>query len=313
MNKRKLGNTDISIAPLVFGGNVFGWTADKETSFALLDRFVEAGFNAIDTADTYSAWVPGHQGGESESILGEWMKSRGNREKIVLITKVGMEMGSGGKGLSADWIERSAEGSLKRLQTDYIDVYFSHIFDESVPVEESLEAYDRLIKAGKVRVIGASNHSAEQLRGALELAKREGLPRYEVLQPEHNLYDRGSFEGPLAELAIEEKLGVIPYFALASGFLTGKYRSEADLGKSPRGGGMHRYLNERGFAILSALDEVAATHKATPAEVAIAWLNARPGVTAAIASATSLEQLESLIRATQLALSEEELSKLTAL
>lgn len=313
MNKRNLGNTDIAIAPLVFGGNVFGWTADKETSFALLDRFVEAGFNAIDTADTYSAWVPGHQGGESESILGEWMKSRGNREKIVLITKVGMEMGSGGKGLSAEWIERSAEGSLKRLQTDYIDVYFSHIFDESVPVEESLEAYDRLIKAGKVRVIGASNHSAEQLRGALELAKREGLPRYEVLQPEYNLYDRGSFEGPLAELAIEEKLGVIPYFALASGFLTGKYRSEADLGKSPRGGGMHRYLNERGFAILSALDEMAATHKATPAEVAIAWLNARPGVTAAIASATSLEQLESLIRATQLALSEEELSKLTAL
>lgn len=313
MNKRNLGNTDIAIAPLVFGGNVFGWTADKETSFALLDRFVEAGFNAIDTADTYSAWVPGHQGGESESILGEWMKARGNREKIVLITKVGMEMGSGGKGLSAEWIERSAEGSLKRLQTDYIDVYFSHIFDESVPVEESLEAYDRLIKAGKVRVIGASNHSAEQLRGALELAKREGLPRYEVLQPEYNLYDRGSFEGPLAELAIDEKLGVIPYFALASGFLTGKYRGEADLGKSPRGGGMHRYLNERGFAILSALDEVAAKHKATPAEVAIAWLNARPGVTAAIASATSLEQLESLIRATQLALSEEELSKLTAL
>jgi aryl-alcohol dehydrogenase-like predicted oxidoreductase len=310
MSRRQLGRTELAISPLVFGGNVFGWTADRDTSFALLDRFVEAGFEAIDTADVYSAWVPGHQGGESERIIGEWMAERGNRDRIVLITKVGMTMGPGRKGLSAAWIESEVEESLRRLRTDRIDLYFSHVFDEQVPVEETLRAYERLIKAGKVRFIGASNHTAAQLASALQVAADNGLPRYEVLQPHYNLYVRSDFEGPLCDLAVAEGLGVITYFSLASGFLTGKYRSKADLGKSPRGGSIGRFMDARGFAILAALDQVAAAHGAKPAEVALAWLIARKGVTAPIASATSIAQLESLIRSTRLVLAPEEMAAL---
>ncbi len=307
--KRALGRSGLSIAPLVFGANVFGWTADKQRSFELLDRFVDAGFDAIDTADMYSTWVPGNQGGESETIIGEWMKSRDCRNRIVLITKVGMEMPAG-KGLSAAWIERAVEDSLRRLQTDRIDLYFSHLFDADVPVEETLQAYDRLIAAGKVRAIGASNHTAEQLERALNAAQTEGLPRYEVLQPEYNLYDRDSYEGPLRELAIQKGLGVITYYSLASGFLSGKYRSKADLDKSPRGAGIAKYFDARGERVLAVLDDVAAAHRATPAEVALAWLMAREGVTAPIASATQLDQLESLIRSTQLVLSDDEMQAL---
>ena len=309
MTKRALGRSGLSISPLVFGGNVFGWTADKTRSFDLLDRFADAGFETIDSADIYSNWIPGNSGGESETIIGDWMQARGNRDKVIVITKVGMEMAQG-QGLSAEWIERSVEDSLRRLRTDRIDLYFSHIFDESVPVEETLQAYDRLVKAGKVRAIGASNHSAEQLAQALKISADNGLPRYEVLQPKYNLYDRDSYEGALRDLAIAEGLGVITYSSLANGFLSGKYRSAEDFGKSPRGGGMGNYLNERGLRILTALDEVAAAHNATPAEVALAWLMVREGVTAPIASATSLEQLESLIRLTKLTLSPSDIARL---
>lgn len=308
--RRALGNTGITISPLVLGANVFGWTADRQRSFELLDRFVEAGFQAVDSADVYSTWVPGNRGGESETIIGEWLQARGGRDRVVLITKVGMEMAPDRKGLSAAWIERAAEDSLRRLQTGHIDVYFSHVFDESVPVEETLRAYERLIAAGKVRAIGASNHSAAQLSSALNTARDAGLPRYEVLQPQYNLHDRAAYEGSLRDLAIAEGLGVITYYSLASGFLTGKYRSVDDLGKSPRGGGIEAYLDRRGMNILAALDEVAATHAATPAEVALAWLVSREGVTAPIASATSLEQLESLIRSTRLSLSTADIDRL---
>lgn len=310
MKKRTLGHSGLSISPLVFGANVFGWTADKTRSFDLLDRFVEAGFETIDSADMYSNWVPGNAGGVSETIIGEWMKARGNRDRVTVITKVGLEMTGQGKGLSTAWIERAVEDSLRRLQADHIDLYFSHIFDETVPVEETLAAHDRLIKAGKVRAIGASNHSAEQLAQALKAAADNGLPRYEVLQPEYNLYDRDGYEGALRDLAIAEGLGVITYFSLASGFLSGKYRSADDFTKSARGGGMEKYLDERGLRILAALDEVAAAHQSVPAEVALAWLMAREGVTAPIASATSLEQLESLIRSTQLTLSANDIEML---
>lgn len=309
MTTRELGNTGIHIAPLVFGGNVFGWTADKQRSFELLDRFVDAGFNAIDTADMYSTWVPGNQGGESETIIGQWLASRGNRDRIVLFTKVGMEMPDG-QGLSASWIEQSIENSLRRLQTDYVDVYFSHTHDNDVPVEETLQAYDKLIRAGKVRTVGASNHTAEQLDAALKVADSNSLPRYRVLQPEYNLHDRASYDGPLRDLAMQQGMGVVTYFSLASGFLSGKYRSDADLGKSARGGAIERYLTPRGMQILDALDEVAETHNATPAEVALAWLMARPGVTAPIASATRIQQLDSLVRSSQLALTDRDLSRL---
>lgn len=310
MSKRRLGNTELAISPLVFGGNVFGWTADRNTSFALLDRFVEAGLEAIDTADVYSVWVPGHQGGESETIIGDWMAARGNRDRVVLITKVGMTMGPGRTGLSAAWIQSEVEESLRRLRTDRIDLYFSHQFDQQVPIEETLRAYERLVEAGKVRYIGASNHTAAQLGAALRISAEKKLPRYEVLQPHYNLYNRDSYEGALRDLAIEEELGVITYFSLASGFLTGKYRSREDFGKSSRGGGMEKFLNPRGLAILAALDRVAAAHGAQPAEVALAWLIAGKGVTAPIASATSLDQMESLIRATRLQLAPEEMADL---
>ncbi|MCK9510962.1 MAG: aldo/keto reductase [Pigmentiphaga sp.] len=310
MNKRALGNTGLSISPLVFGANVFGWTADKARSFELLDRLADAGLETLDTADVYSTWVPGHQGGESETVIGEWLKSRGGRDRVVLITKVGMEMAPDRKGLSPAWIERAVEDSLRRLQTDHIDLYFSHVFDDTVPVEDTLRAYERLIAAGKVRAIGASNHSAEQLASALKAAKDGGLPRYEVLQPHYNLYNRDTYDGALRDLAIAEGLGVITYFSLASGFLSGKYRSTDDLQKSPRGSWIADYLNPRGLAILAALDEVAAAHDATPAEVALAWLIAREGVTAPIASATTLDQLEGLIRATRLSLPAADINRL---
>lgn len=313
MNKRPLGRTGLSIAPLVFGGNVFGWTADEKTSFDLLDRFVEAGLNAVDTADVYSAWVPGNAGGESETIIGKWMKARGARDRIVLITKVGSPMGEGKKGLSARYIGEAVEASLKRLQTDAIDLYLSHWPDPDTPHEESLAAYDKLLKAGKVRAIGCSNLDAAQLGASLEAAKAHGLPRYDVLQPEYNLYDREKFEGPLADLCVKEEIGVITYFSLAKGFLSGKYRSEADLGKSPRGErGVRPYLNDKGFRVLKALDEIAGAHKAKPAEVALAWLVVKKAVTAPIASATTLDQMESLIRSASITLSAAEMAALDA-
>jgi aryl-alcohol dehydrogenase-like predicted oxidoreductase len=289
MQKRRRGRTGLQIAPLVFGGNVFGWTADAKTAFDLLDRFVGAGFNAIDTADSHSSWAPGNKGGESETIIGEWMKSRGNRDRVVVVTKVGSPMGPGKKGLSARYIAEAADASLKRLQTDFIDLYLSHWPDPETPYEETLGAYQELIRQGKARFVGASNLSADQLAASLDVARRKSLPRYDVLQPEYNLYDRGSFDGPLRDLCIAEEIGVITYFSLAKGFLSGKYRSEADLGQSPRGGGVKAYLNERGRRILAAVDSVAARRAAKPAEIALAWLIARPGVTAPIASATSLQ------------------------
>ncbi len=298
------------MAPLAFGGNVFGWTIDQATSFGLLDAFTAEGFNLIDTADAYSVWVPGHQGGESETIIGHWLKARGNRDKVVLATKVGWEMADGQKGLAKDYILKSVEGSLKRLQTDYIDLYQSHKDDPNTPLEETLEAYDQLIKQGKVRAIGASNFSAERLKSALETAQKQNLPLYQSLQPEYNLYQRQGFEQELEPLCQEQGLGVISYYSLASGFLTGKYRSEADLGKSPRGGGVKKFLNERGFAILKALDQVAGQHQATPAQVSLAWLMARPSITAPIASATSLEQLNDLIQAAHLTLTSENIELL---
>jgi aryl-alcohol dehydrogenase-like predicted oxidoreductase len=313
MDKRPLGKTGLSIAPLVLGGNVFGWTADERTSFALLDRFLDAGLNAVDTADSYSQWVPGHRGGESETIIGKWLKqSPHRRDKAVIITKVGMELGPDKKGLSAKRIAQAADDSLRRLQTDRIDLYLSHYPDAATPVEETLLAYEHLIQQGKVKAIGCSNHDAAQLREGLDVAATKGLPRYEVLQPEYNLLSRAKYEGALRELCIEEGLGVIPYFGLASGFLTGKYRSKADLGKSVRGQRIEKYLDARGMRVLGALDAVAIAHDAQPAEVALAWLMAREGVTAPIASATTLEQLESLIQATRLSLTEADIGLLNA-
>jgi aryl-alcohol dehydrogenase-like predicted oxidoreductase len=300
MERRPLGRSDLSVSPLCFGGNVFGWTVDEPTSFALLDAFVAADMNFIDTADVYSRWKEGNQGGESETIIGNWLKSRGGRDKVVIATKVGGDMGLGRKCLSRTYILKAVEDSLRRLQTDYIDLYQSHWDDPDTPLQETLEAYAELIKAGKVRAIGASNYGAARLREALDLSANRGLPRYESLQPEYNLYERASYERELEPLCREDQIGVICYFALASGFLTGKYRSEQDFGKSARGKGMAKYLNERGHRILRALDEVAAAHRATPAQVSLAWLMARPGLTAPIASATSIEQLNELVGAARL-------------
>ena len=311
MQTRRLGRTDLMIAPMVLGGNVFGWTADKPTSFAVLDRFAGAGLNAIDTADVYSSWAPGNQGGESESIIGEWMKARGNRNRTVVITKVGSPMGKGKEGLSARYIEEAVEASLKRLQTDTIDLYFAHWPDMATPVAETLGAFQRLIEKGKIRWCGASNLNVPLLEEAIAAAKARGGPRYEVLQPEYNLADRHEFEHGLAQLCLAEEIGVITYFSLAKGFLSGKYRKEEDLSKSARGSDVKGYLNPRGFRILDALEKVAARRKAKPAEVALAWIIARPGVTAPIASATSVEQTDSLIRATELSLSDADMAALT--
>lgn len=312
MIKRPLGRSGLEIAPLVFGGNVFGWTADEATSFAMLDRFVDAGLDAIDTADAYSMWVPGNSGGESETIIGKWLKkSPGRRDSVVVITKVGAELAPDKKGLSAGRIVQAAEDSLRRLQVEAIDLYLSHFPDAATPIEETLKGYETLLRDGKVRAVGCSNYDAAQLRAALDASAAGDLPRYEVLQPEYNLYDRDSFEGDLRRLCIEENVGVIPYFSLAKGFLAGKYRSHVDLGKSVRGSMVEKYLDDKGMRILAALDQVAAAHGAKPAEVALAWLIAREGVTAPIASATTLEQVDSLINATRLELSRSELDALT--
>jgi aryl-alcohol dehydrogenase-like predicted oxidoreductase len=303
MKKRKLGNSGLAIAPLAFGGNVFGWTTDESLSFQLLDAFVGSGFNFIDTADIYSRWVPGNPGGESETILGRWLKRSGNRQKVLIATKVGSEMGPGKTGLSKNYILSAAEDSLKRLQTDRIDLYQSHVDDPDTPMEETLEAYAQLIRQGKVRAIGASNFTAERLAQALAVSKQHGWPRYESLQPRYNLYDRADYETRLEPLCLENGLGVIPYFSLAMGFLTGKYRTEVDQSKSRRGQRVVKtFLNERGLRILSALDQVAKQHHSTPAAVSLAWLMARPSITAPIASATNLEQLNDVLGAAKLEL-----------
>jgi len=310
MDKRKLGKSGLQIAPLMLGGNVLGWTADEATSFQLLDRFVAAGLDAIDTADVYSSWVPGHKGGESETVIGNWLRARGGRDKVVIATKVGWDQKEG--GLARDRIMARAEASLRRLQTDYIDLYQSHVDDTATPLEETLRAHEALLSQGKVRAIGCSNYTAPRLRQALQVSADKGLPRYESLQPHYNLYQRADYERELEPLVLKEGIGVIPYYSLASGFLTGKYRSEADFGKSPRGGGARAMLNERGRRILAALDKVAARTGATPASVALAWLMARPSITAPIASATTLGQLEELIAATRLQLDADAIGQLDA-
>ena len=310
MTKRRLGQSDISFEPLVLGTNVFGWTADEPTSFSVLDAFVAEGFTAIDTADVYSRWVPGNDS-ESEKIIGRWLKARGARSKIILATKVGSDMGQGRRDLRASWIVKAVEDSLQRLQTDYIDLYQSHWPDPLTPEEETLGAYDKFIKAGKVRVIGASNYDETLLGNALKLSREKGLPRYQSLQNEYNLYARSSYEGAVQDLVVKEGLGALTYFSLASGFLTGKYRSKADLGKSQRGEGIAKYLDARGLKILAALDDVAARTGAALSEISLAWINAQAGVVAPIASATSVKQLESLVRGARLQLKPEELKILT--
>ncbi len=305
MEKRKLGTTGLEIAPLAFGGNVFGWTVDEARSFELLDAFVVAGFNFIDTANSYSRWAPGHKGGESETIIGHWLKKRGNRDKVIIATKVGSDMGEGNKGLSKKYILQAVEESLYRLQTDYIDLYQSHFPDESTPIAETLEAYVVLLKQGKIRAMGGSNLTAAQLTEEILVAKDNGLPCYQTLQPLYNLYERAVFEKELQPICIQNNIAVINYFALASGFLTGKYRSENDFSKSVRGGSMHKYLNERGLRILNALDKVSQQYTATPAQVSIAWLLTRPTIVAPIASATNIEQLKDLESAVTLKLDEE--------
>ena len=305
MQLRPLGQTGLQIAPIIFGGNVFGWTADEKRSFELLDAFVDAGFNAIDTADVYSRWVPGHQGGESETLIGRWLKANpARRRQVLLFTKVGMDMGDEHKGLGKLWIERAVEDSLRRLDTDVIDLYQSHRPDPETSYEETLDTYDRLRKAGKIRAFGCSNFDARQLAEAQDSARINALPAYQTLQPEYNLCDRASYDGPLRELAMKLDLGIIPYYSLASGFLTGKYRTEADLAQSPRGGGVRKYMNPRGLRILDALDQVSQRHGTQPAVVALAWLIAREGVTAPIASATSVDQLKNFSAAAELQLGE---------
>jgi aryl-alcohol dehydrogenase-like predicted oxidoreductase len=310
MDKRKLGNTDLLVSPITFGGNVFGWTLDEQKSFEVLDGFVDAGFNLIDTADVYSRWVPANTGGESERIIGNWMKARNNRNQIILTTKVGSDMGDGKKGLSKKYILEAVDASLRRLQTDYLDLYQSHFDDLDTPVQETLEAYDQLIRAGKIRWIGASNFSPERFKESLETSQRLSLPKYQTFQPEYNLYQREGFEKEMEKICIDNHIGVISYYALASGFLTGKYRSADDLGKSPRGGGVKDFMNERGFRILKALDEVSELYNTTPASVALAWLIARPSVTAPIASVTSMAQLQDLTKAAALKMDNEALSVL---
>lgn len=308
MHKRTLGRSGLDTAPLVLGGNVFGWTADEDTSFKLLDRFVERGFNAIDTADVYSAWAPGLAGGESEAVMGRWLAKRGRRDDVVIMTKVGSLEAR--KGLSADNIAAAVEDSLRRLQTDYLDVYFAHIDDDSVPLEETLGAFSKLVEAGKVRAIGASNYSADRLREALQVSADKGLKRYEIMQPGYNLYDRAGFEQELAALAQGEELGVVSYFSLASGFLTGKYASRDDLKGAARAGFLEGFFDERGMQLLETLRKVSADVGATPAQVSLAWLMTRPGVTAPIASATSVEQLDDILAAAEVRLPQEALDAL---
>jgi len=310
MKKRRLGKSGIEIYPLALGGNVFGWTVDEPTAFGILDAFVGAGGNLIDTADSYSTWVAGHKGGESETIIGKWLKKSGNRGRVVIATKVGSEIGPGRKGLSKAYILRAVEESLRRLQTDVIDLYQSHKDDPGTPVEETLEAYAQLVKQGKVRAIGASNFSTERLSQSLQTSKERGYPAYQSLQPRYNLYDRAEYEQSFEPLCRGNGLGVITYYSLASGFLTGKYRSENDLAKSIRGQGVRLYLNKRGFRILEALDQVARKYDTKPATISLAWLIARPGITAPIASATSIEQLSDLTAATRLDIDDSSLALL---
>jgi aryl-alcohol dehydrogenase-like predicted oxidoreductase len=313
MEYRALGRSALKVSPLCFGGNVFGWTADEKTSFSLLDAWVDAGFNFIDTADVYSRWVPGHAGGESETVIGRWLKQGGRRDKVVIATKVGMDMGEGRIGLQPARIREAVEASLRRLQVDRIDLYQAHKDDEATPLEATLEAFARLIEQGKVGVIGASNYTAPRLAQALQVSAQQGLPRFESLQPLYNLYDRAEFESELQPLCQREQVGVINYYALASGFLTGKYRSAEDAAKSARGGmAVKKYLNERGQKILAALDQAAHDTGSTPGQVAIAWLLAQPAVTAPIASATSVAQLRELAKAAQLRLPAETLARLDA-
>ncbi len=312
MEKRTLGNSGLEVSKLCLGCNVFGWTADENTSFRLLDEAVASGLNFLDTADTYSTWVPGHQGGESETIIGRWFKRSGKRAHVVLATKVGKPMGGSKKGLSRAYILQEVEASLRRLQTDYIDLYQSHEDDPQTPLPETMDAFRQLIEHGKVRVIGASNYSAVRLNQALQVSKGNGHPRYESLQPHYNLCERTAYEAELEPLCLRADLGVISYFSLASGFLTGKYRTEADLAKSPRGQAAQKYMNERGFRILRALDETGAQYHATPAQVALAWLMARPSITAPIASATSSEQLRDLVKAAELRLDRVAIESLNA-
>lgn len=309
MQQRQLGRSSLSVAPLAFGGNVFGWSADEKRSFELLDAFVDAGLNLIDTADVYSAWVPGNRGGESETIIGKWLKRSGKRDRVAIATKVAKWTEH--RGLSPMNINEAVEGSLKRLQTDYIDLYQAHEDDATVPLHETLGAFSRLIEQGKVRVIGASNYGADRFAEALNVSKEHNLARYESLQPEYNLVSRHGYEKELEPLVLKEGIGVINYYALASGFLSGKYRTEADLTKSSaRSGAVKKFLNAQGLKVLATLDEIASAHKATTAQVALAWLMARPGITAPIASATSVDQLQELIGAVNLTLSSNEIAAL---
>ncbi len=312
MENRKIGRSDLSIAPLVFGGNVFGWTIDERTSFTLLDAFVDHGLNCIDTADVYSRWAPGNQGGESETIIGNWLKKSGKRNDVIIATKIGSSMTANDskKNLSKAYVLRGVEYSLRRLQTDHIDLYQSHYDDKDTAVQETLEAYDQLIKDGKVRYIGASNFSPERLKESIDTSERSGLPSYVSLQPEYNLYDREGYEKELEGICKERGLGVITYYSLASGFLSGKYRSENDLNKSKRGQGIKKYLNDRGQRILTALDDLSKEHNASTAAISLAWVMARPTVTAPIASATSVEQLKELARSVEIKLSAEDVAKL---
>ena len=311
MEKRQLGTTNLHVYPITFGGNVFGWTIDEKKSFEILDAFTGAGFNFIDTADVYSRWKPGNEGGESETIIGNWLKKNKNRDQVIIATKVGSDMGNGKKGLSKKYILEAAEASLKRLQTDHIDLYQTHFDDDSTPIEETLEAYAQLIKEGKVRHIGASNLSADRLKQSLEIGAANGLPLYQTFQPEYNLYEREKFENGLEPICLGNNLGVLNYYSLASGFLTGKYRSKDDLGQSARGGGVEKYLDVRGFKILAALDEVSKTLNTTLATAALAWLIHRPSVTAPIVSATSIEQLDTIIKAPDLDMTAHEIELLT--
>jgi len=309
MQKRTIGKSDLHVAPLAFGGNVFGWTVDEATSFELLDAFVDGGFDLVDTADSYSNWVPGHMGSESETVIGNWMHARGNRDKVVIATKVGGDMGEG-KNLRKDYILRAVEASLKRLRTDYIDLYQTHWDDLDTPIGETLEALDQLVTAGKVRWIGASNFSPGRLQESMRISAGMGLAAYVSLQPRYNLFDRDVFERDHAPLCEEHGLGVINYYALASGFLTGKYRSEADFSKSVRGSSMPKYLTPHGLKILASLDVVSVRLGSTPAAVSLAWLMARPHITAPIASATNIAQLDELMSAAALRLSKEDMAEL---
>ena len=312
MEKRQLGDSDLYFNPIIFGGNVFGWTIDEKKSFEILNQFVDADFNAIDTADVYSRWADGNSGGESETIIGKWMKQKKNRDSIILMTKVGSDMGNNKKGLKKDYIIKAAEDSLKRLQTDYIDLYQTHFDDESTPVQETLEAYSQLKKDGKIRFIGASNMSLDRLKESLQVSFDNSLPIYQSLQPHYNLFTRDKFEQGFEPIALGHKLGVITYYSLESGFLTGKYRSKEDLSKSARGGKMDSFFTDRGFKILEALDQVAASYRTTQASVALAWLIQRPSVTAPIVSATSIKQLESIIQSPKLDLDANALGLLTS-